>query len=296
VSTTEHNFEPMTTGMVLDRSFRLYLDNFALMVGLSAILNVPLLFISFMLSASRIDVTKLNGATVVAILIGVILFLLTLIIVAPMIGGATALAVSDIYLGKSATAGAVLSAAWRKVWTLLKTQIIVGLILFGLMLAAGMVLGAVAGIMTLISVPAVLVLFVFGMGMLVCLVGIVILFLSYALIAPIVMIEGSDRGREIRNRSWRLVEGNRLKVFLIFLILVVIQVLVQGGVAVVSAITFGLGNASITASVLDGIISILLTPLSAIAITLLYYDFRIRKEGFDLEMLSQSIGGTTTEA
>lgn len=293
---TEHNFEPMTTGMVLDRSFRLYLDNFALMVGLSAILNVPLLAISFLFSAGRIDVTKLNGATAVAIVVGVIAFLIAAIIVAPMIAGATSLAVSDIYLGKTATAGAVLSAAWRKVWTLLKTQIIVGLILFGLILAVGVVLGFVAGILTVLSVPAVLIGFVLGLGIIALLVFSVLLFLSYALIAPIVMIEGSNNGREIRNRSWRLVDGNRFKVFLIFLVLVVIQVLVQAGVGVLSALAFGLGNASITSSILNGAISILLTPISAIAVTLLYYDFRIRKEGFDLEMLSQSMGGTATEA
>ena len=43
MSTMEHNFEPMTTGMVLDKAFRLYINNFVLMIGLSAILNIPLL-------------------------------------------------------------------------------------------------------------------------------------------------------------------------------------------------------------------------------------------------------------
>jgi len=296
VSTTEHNFEPMTTGMVLDRSFRLYLENFALMIGLSAILNVPLLFMSFLFTAGSIDVTKLNGATAVALAIGVIVFLVAAIIVAPMIAGATALAVSDIYLGKVATAGTVLSAAWRKVWTLLKTQIIVGLILFGLILAAGIVLGVVAGIMTLLSIPTVILGSIMVLGLIALMVCTILLFLSYALIAPIVMIEGTDNGREIRNRSWRLVEGQRLKVFLIFLVLVVIQLLVQAGVGILLAVGFGLGNASLTSSILNGILSILLTPISAIAVTLLYYDFRIRKEGFDLEMLSQSMGGPTTEA
>jgi len=282
--------------MVLDRSFRLYLENFALMIGLSAILNVPLLFMSFLFTAGSIDVTKLNGATAVALAIGVIVFLVAAIIVAPMIAGATALAVSDIYLGKVATAGTVLSAAWRKVWTLLKTQIIVGLILFGLILAAGIVLGVVAGIMTLLSIPTVILGSIMVLGLIALMVCTILLFLSYALIAPIVMIEGTDNGREIRNRSWRLVEGQRLKVFLIFLVLVVIQLLVQAGVGILLAVGFGLGNASLTSSILNGILSILLTPISAIAVTLLYYDFRIRKEGFDLEMLSQSMGGPTTEA
>jgi hypothetical protein len=63
-----------------------------------------------------------------------------------------------------------------------------------------------------------------------------------------------------------------------------------------TTMSFGLGNGAYISSILDGVVSILLSPVSAIAVTLLYYDFRIRKEGFDLEMLSQSIGGPATEA
>jgi hypothetical protein len=110
------------------------------------------------------------------------------------------------------------------------------------------------------------------------------------------MIEGSKNGRVIRQRSWELVKGNRGKVFLIFLVIVVIQVLVQIGIGLVSAIGFGPGNASVLTSIMENLVSLLLTPISAIAVTLLYYDFRIRKEGFDLEILSQSIAGPATEA
>src|SRR6266487_2343426 len=43
VPTLDPQFEPMTVGMVLDRSFRLYTQNFPLMLGITAILNVPAL-------------------------------------------------------------------------------------------------------------------------------------------------------------------------------------------------------------------------------------------------------------
>ncbi len=38
------------------------------------------------------------------------------------------------------------------------------------------------------------------------------------------------------------------------------------------------------------IVQILIVPIGAIAYILLYYDLRIRKEGFDLVMLANSIG------
>ena len=44
--TVEHQFERMTVGMVLDRAFRLYSQNFPLMFGITAVLNVPLLIVT----------------------------------------------------------------------------------------------------------------------------------------------------------------------------------------------------------------------------------------------------------
>jgi hypothetical protein len=253
----------MTIGMVLDKSFRLYLENFALLIGLSAILNIPLLAMTFIFGRTRINPVT-SSVDYGQLLSGMILLLLAALVITPLITGATTRAVSDIYLGNIVTAEGVLSAAWKKAWTLLKTQFVVGLIV-----ALGFMLLFVPGLLW---------------------------FLSYALIAPVVMVEGSKNGREIRQRSWGLVKGNRGKVFLIFFVIVVIQILVQGGIAIVSAIGFGAGETSTVASILNGIVSILMFPISAIAITLLYYDFRIRKEGFDLEMLSQAIGNTTSEA
>jgi hypothetical protein len=55
------------------------------------------------------------------------------------------------------------------------------------------------------------------------------------------------------------------------------------------------GSASGTAAILGrGIFAlvaqILAAPIGAVAMILLYYDLRIRKEGFDLAMLAQQLG------
>jgi uncharacterized membrane protein len=254
----------MTAGMVLDKAFRLYLQNFALMIGLSAILNIPLLAFTMFFGGGRISPNSVNVA---GIMIALLVFVLAMLVIVPLITGATTAAVSDIYLGNMVTAGSALSAAWRKAWTLLKTQFIVGLIV--------------------------------GVGILLIIVPGILWALSYALVAPVIMIEGTTSGSEVRRRSWELVRGNRGKVFLILFALIVIQWLVGVGIGIISVIgQFGFGASNITmiSQVLNGIVSILLTPMSAIAVTLLYYDFRIRKEGFDLEMLSRAVGGATPEA
>jgi hypothetical protein len=64
-----------------------------------------------------------------------------------------------------------------------------------------------------------------------------------------------------------------------------------GGVGVVSSflLTSDAGATAVLSSALGNLLSILLTPLGIIAAILLYYDMRIRKEGFDLEMLSLAV-------
>jgi hypothetical protein len=282
--------------MVLDRSFQLYIDNFALMIGLSAILHVPLLIISLVFNIGTVQPTQVNSATVAALLIGSLLGLLAIFIISPLVAGATSMAISDVYLGHSATAGAALAASWRKAWTLLINQIVVGLISAGLFLAVAFVLGVAAGVLTLVGLPTVFAGALFVVGFLAALAGFIPILIPYLLIPPIVMIEGSNEGRRIRQRCWELIKGYRGKVFLIFLVIIVIQILIEIGVEVVGFVGFGRGGSSVVISIVQHIISLLLTPMSAIAVTLLYYDFRIRKEGFDLEVLSQSIGGPATGA
>ena len=144
--------------------------------------------------------------------------------------------------------------------------------------------------------------------------------LSYTLIPPVVMIEAAgrkgarpvpappgdpgrgtpritDRG-EIRRRSWELVKGNRGKVFVVLFVFVVMQVLLATAGNWIAGMGFGAGSnlARAIQSIIGNVVAIVVSPLQTIAITLLYYDFRIRKEGFDLEMLSQAIGNPAVKA
>lgn len=251
----------MTTGMVLDQAFRLYTQNFTLMVGLSAALNIPLLAFNFLIGTGKLDPAHPNFF---ALFMSLVALVLSLMIIAPIINGAMTKAVSDIYVGNPVTAGMALSASLRKVWTLLVTQFVVGLIVM-----VGLLLLVVPGLLWS---------------------------LSYSLVAPIIMIESLTKGRDIRHRSWSLVKGHRGKIFLILVILFVIQILSQLGLRVIAGFQFGFGNAGNSSQIIDGIFAILMGPMFAICVTLLYYDFRIRKEGFDLEMLSQALSSPSPGA
>jgi len=287
VSAVEHQFEPMSTGMVLDGAFRFYAQHFPLMLGISGILNVPILVLTvlpvFLARAGSSPFLAVTAA-ISSMLIG----LVALLVVYPLVTGATTKAVSDTYLGNPVTVGSALKVAWRRFGTLLMAQTVAGMIVL-----LGFILLVVPGILWM---------------------------LSYTLIPPVVMIEAAERkgarpvpsppgdpGRgtpritdrgEIRRRSWELVKGNRGKVFVVLFVFVVMQVLLGSAGNWIAGMGFGAGSnlARAIQSIIGNVVAIVVAPLQTIAITLLYYDFRIRKEGFDLEMLSQAIGKHAVKA
>jgi len=289
VPTLDPQFEPMTVGMVLDRSFRLYTQNFPLMLGITAILNVPALILAALpLLAERTRGQPLSLFSALAALSASIIALLSTLVIGPLVTGATTKAVSDKYLGNPVSVGSALKEAWSSVGTLLLTQLVVGLVV--------------------------------GLGLLLLVVPGILWMLSYSLVAPVIIIEASNRqitrqvysltGSEksprpaivdrsdIRRRSWELVKGNRGKVFAVLFVFVVMQILLGlGATSVVRMVFENTSNAGQTIqSVLNSIVRIAVSPLQTIALTLLYYDFRIRKEGFDLEMLSEAMGNSAVKA
>ena len=253
--------EPMTAGMILDRSFRLYVQNFALMIGLTAIVQVPILVLTVGAPLLR-GTSEILG--VIAGLIGLIGVLLSLLIVTPLVTGAATKAVSERFLGNEITALTALKFAWGYVGTLLLIQLVVGLIVF--------------------------------VGLMLCLVPGILWMLSYSIVAPVAVLENSSDRGEIRQRSWELVSGNRGKVFAVVFVVVLVQILLGGSGSLIIQLSFGSGSVMGEAlgGLFSGIAGLLTYPLQAIAVTLIYYDLRIRKEGFDLEMLSRAIDSSPT--
>jgi hypothetical protein len=107
---------------------------------------------------------------------------------------------------------------------------------------------------------------------------------------PAILIEGQRAIPSLR-RSSELVRGHRGKVFWVLLIVNLLQAVLAGGVGMMTDVFFSAaaGRAAILSTAVGNLLSIFLTPLGIIAAILLYYDMRIRKEGFDLEMLSRAL-------
>lgn len=249
----------MTTGALLDKASRLYIQNFSLMLSISVIVHIPSMALNIVQTARIVSGTR---ASFPAALLQLLAVLVELFIISPWSGGTAAQAVSDIYLGNEVSLEGALRAAWSRYGTLLKSHFLP-------------VLAILVGLLMLV-VPGIL------------------WFLSYIFITPIVMIEGLSRNRAIRQRSRELVRGHRGKVFVIVAAIFLVQVLSQVGLR--SMTRFFIGAAAVTsiAPILNGSVDIVISPMSSLAIILLYYDLRIRKEAFDLDMLSRAAGNPET--
>jgi hypothetical protein len=251
-------FEPMTTGTLLDRACRLYAANFALMLGITAAAYVPFYLIMLAVESSLgIDIRD-RASALTSLVFQVAFLVLWASIAFPVASGAATYAISERYLGKEVTIGESLRQGLSRFWTLSIAQI-------------------TATIRVLI-------------GFILLLVPGILWTLSYSLVVPAILVEGQKALPSLR-RSSALVKGERGKVFLVLLVINLLQAVLAIGVGMVLGVFINTESSAgaVLNSAMNNLMSIFLTPLGIIATILLYYDMRIRKEGFDLEMLSRAI-------
>ena len=122
------------------------------------------------------------------------------------------------------------------------------------------------------------------------------LYVAWAFAMPVLLIEGL-RGRAALGRSFRLVEGRWWRTFGVivvgFLFALIISTIVQGAFFVGIAVGSDNDVLVLVLSAVAGILGLAIsTPFQAALLTVIYFDLRVRKEGFDLELLADGIGGS----
>ena len=270
-------FTPMTVGQILDRTFNLYKKNFVRFIAIVAVVYVPIALIMIVAMSAVVSsfgpfqVTPAKDGTipniepeqvlqlVVPALIAIFLFLLAQV----LCSAALTKSVSASYLGGEVTVG----QAYKAVLPKLLWLVIAGILVF---LAA---LG----------------------GFLLCVVPCVIFLLWFALTTQAIVVEnlGPIAGM---GRSKRLVSGNLGKVFGVGIVVWIINWIISLVFQQVGGLVAGVPEPGdlVTPVIITQLFSLagqmLVMPISAGAMILLYYDLRIRKEGFDLYMLSQAFG------
>ncbi|HEY7896134.1 MAG TPA: hypothetical protein VIC24_14630 [Gemmatimonadaceae bacterium] len=167
--------------------------------------------------------------------------------------GAIVVAASDAYLTGDLDPGRAIRAAWSRA---------LPNIFVGFLLGIAMFFGA----------------FVF-------LVGAIYVYLRYFAAVPALMLENTSvfdafhRSRDLsQGFKWRILGT----VFLSWVILWVVVLTLQAVLALVPMVP-------IARILMNAVVQLFVAPLLPIVLTVLYYDQRIRKDGFDLEVMARGI-------
>jgi hypothetical protein len=298
---------PMSTGQVLDHTFALYRKNFLLFVGIATV--GPAAGVIFQLLTVGANVTspfgarmaagtKLGIGTGLAAVASVVVGYLIMLAGMAISHAATVKAVAAVHLGRETSIAGAYKALSGRIWSLFGTCLLILLLM----------VVAVIGV-TIAMVPVFMGIGMLGrtgsgpvaaiIGGLVALVIVALLFVAiiaiyvrYAFAIQACVVENL-RPRASLKRSVFLSKGSRPRVIAIYFVFLLLSGILGFGL---NALAVGAGSVlhnKIVAAVvvyLAGFIAGSLTgPLATIGISLLYYDERVRKEAFDLQLMLSSL-------
>jgi hypothetical protein len=200
----------------------------------------------------------LTGGTSANPGLGLLDRLLTLV-AGVFVTGATVRVVSEAYLGRTPELGEAIRFAGDRFGTILGANIMSGFLTVLAMLA--------------FIIPGIIVA---------C---------GYAVTSPAAALESGSSTEALRH-SWELTKGFRWKALGLWAVSVgLIAITYIGAIVVGGVVGKMLGQVDAVLAVLGAAASLLIYPVISCVFTLFYYDLRVRKEGFDIEMLSQQVGG-----
>jgi hypothetical protein len=258
----QYALRPLSVSELLDRTFTFYRNHFVLFLGIAALPNLLPLVLSLALIVARPSSLNFVFLIVSTILTGFMYF-----VMAALSQGATIIAVSRIQLDQPASIGESFSAIRHRLGGLVLLSLNVGIRV--------------------------------GLGCLLLLVPGIILGLMYALAVPVFVLE--ERGGSASlSRSSQLTKGHRGRIFLIYFLLIVLAVIISLVWQAPMTTAWVLGGIRSPESVVwyqvasqfAGLLTrSLVGPVMTIALALMYYDERVRKEAFDLEHMMRQIDG-----
>lgn len=253
---------PLSLGELLDRTFQLYRRHFLIFIGIVALPHLFLLPLQlasvWQRTTKRFDLVDVAFALVIA---GGGIFVLAIA------QAATVIAVSRLYLGQPAS---IVDSYSRVSGHVIRLCLLI----------------LAVGILT-------------GIGFILLIIPGILLTIRWSVVVPAMVLEDAGIG-ESMSRSAALTQGDWLRIFGIYFIYFVMAILFESlwqvpmfFVAFTSARTFTDPPFwTQIVIVLGGFVSqCLVGPLLTIALSLVYYDERVRKEAFDLDHLLTQLDG-----
>jgi hypothetical protein len=283
---------PLSLGELLDRAIRLYRANFLTFIGIIAVVYVPLMVLqtaattlltsSMLTGISTPDELFTNYAYWIGLLSTIVLGLVQFVLVQGIATGALTRAVADNYLGKKTGILDAYRGIGKSWLTLVGALLFLGILLIGL---------AIWSIVPCIG-------WFTGLGM--------ILFMLTAinpLVPPAVVLENQGAIDAVR-RAWSLARRRFWPVLGYIFVLYLFSLIVVNGPAGIANVLLAqvfqsLGDPTmqlVLTSIIQGLVSLVFIliyyPVQMTAFTLIYFDLRVRTEGFDLALLTMEASGS----
>ena len=198
--------------------------------------------------------------------------------------------ISASYLGRPATLGEALRLGASKIVPLILVGLGKWLLVFIIYLVGVVIWALLVGVSG-VGGPVFVVVVAVGGG--IALLWFLAFVLSgYALTTPAVVLEELSSSFDAFGRSWDLTRSHKLKVFFLWLVGWLLTWFVP------FLFFFGLGvlvslrapSLQLPLVVVNTVVSIALAAALPCVYTLMYYDLRMRREGFDLQLLGQQLG------
>ena len=287
------SLRPLGIGETLDAAFNLYFRNFILMLRITAAVVIPVIVLTIILLLIGIQETDRTNPDAAFYEVGAgefrfvdeSTFLVTSIIAAVLGGLAYLLviaavfrAASERYVGRPVTASESLGAGLRRVHSVLWIFILMLLAFFLVVIPV-----AFGPVLLLFAIPF-----------------LVFLIVRWCVAIPALMVERA-KGSKALSRSFVLVEHRWWPVFGALIVGLIFIGLIEFLTTLAGEGLSSLAEEQTTLfvivfSIMNGIGTLITAPFQAAIVTVIYYDLRVRKEAYDVELMTEQLGAPPAPA
>jgi hypothetical protein len=257
---------PLTVGELLDKAFRLYRARFTALIGIAAAVLIPEGIVR-LLAILYLGTT--GGSLVTSVMQGFIRLISNI---------ALAVFIAHAYLGKPISFNESFSLGLKRYWSVWGANFLVGLAIglpVGIVAACGMLTLGIGTVAIFLAIP-------------------LVFFLStrWSLSMPAILLENMDASSGLK-RSWDLTEKFFWRVLGTSFAAGLLTTLITLIPTYFSQYLFGLTDidsdtVQIINLAVEQLALLIALPFAQAVTVLMYYDLRVRKEGFDLQVLAES--------
>jgi len=291
------DLRPMEFGEILDGALSLYRRHFGLFLKLSLIVMwLPLALLLygrlrfFGLRATPEQTLAMFQTQAAAAALWALIWVVAYGAAMLLLTAGSIRMISDSFLGREPQLSEALSMGFEKIVPLFLVGFGKTLLLFLILFGGGVVMAMLVALGKVVGTALVALLIFAGV------VGLIWLFLwvvsGYMVTTPVVVLENLPSAFDSFGRSWQLTTGAKLRMFFIVVVAWVVASLLPALVLqAIGALLLQFWSGGLLYwTVVQAALPIVLTPIIPCVLTFAYYDRRVRREGFDLQLLGEQLG------